>query len=285
MKLQSFVHAGAHAWGVREGQHIRLMTSHWPDVVSALDAGLDQIARATQEAAPLLDVAGLQWLTPVVAPRKIICVGLNYGRHVLEAGRELPRHPSVFIRYADSLVGSEQPVWRPRASEMLDFEAELAVVIGRGGRHIPMEQAKAHIAGYTCMAENSVRDYQKHNAQVTPGKNFDRSGALGPWIVTADEVPDPASLRVRSFLNGDLMQDGSVADLIFSIPALISYISSFTTLAPGDVIATGTPEGIGATRKPPRFLKPGDVFEIDIPGVGRLVNPVIDEPQCGQDVE
>ncbi|AZY51587.1 fumarylacetoacetate hydrolase family protein [Bordetella avium] len=284
MKLQSFVHAGAPAWGIREGEQIRLMTSYWPDVASALAAGSQALAQAARQPAPLIDAAGLQWLAPVVAPGKILCVGLNYGRHVLEAGRELPKHPSVFARYADSLVGADQPVWRPQVSEKLDFEAELAVVIGRGGRHIPASQAMEHVAGYTCMAENSVRDFQKHNAQVTPGKNFERSGALGPWLVTADEVPDPTALRVRSYLNGDLMQDGSVADLIFSIPTLIAYISSFTPLAPGDVIATGTPEGVGATRQPPRFLRAGDVFEVDIPGVGRLANPVIDEPQNKQAV-
>ncbi|MDQ8031239.1 MAG: fumarylacetoacetate hydrolase family protein [Bordetella sp.] len=278
MRLQSFMHAGAPAWGIREGEQIRLMTA-WPDVVSALAAGPEALARAAREADTLLSCTGLQWLAPVVAPRKILCVGLNYGRHVREAGRELPQHPSVFARYADSLVGEGQPVWRPLASEKLDFEAELAVVIGRGGRHIPAARALEHVAGYTCMAENSVRDFQKHNAQVTPGKNFERSGALGPWLVTADEVPDPAALRVRSYLNGKLMQDGAVSDLIFSIPTLIAYISSFTPLAPGDVIATGTPEGVGATRQPPRFLRAGDRFEVEIDGVGRLSNPVVDEPQ------
>ena len=279
MKLQSFLHGGAPAWGIRQDEHVLLMTAHWPDVSSALAAGPDRLARAAREPGAVLEAAGLQWLPPVVAPHKILCVGLNYGRHVIEAGRELPKHPSVFARYADSLVGHEQPVWRPRVSEKLDFEAELAVVIGRGGRHIPAERALEHVAGYTCMAENSVRDFQKHNAQVTPGKNFERSGALGPWLVTADELRDPAELRVRSYLNGELMQDGALSDLIFSIPTLIAYISTFTPLAAGDVIATGTPEGVGATRQPPRFLRDGDVFEVDIPGVGRLVNPVIDEPQ------
>lgn len=278
MKLQSFLHAGVPAWGIREGDHVRLMTKHWPDVSSALAAGPDSLARAAREPGAALKAAGLQWLPPVVAPRKVLCVGLNYGRHVMEAGRDVPKHPSVFARYSDSLVGHQQSVWRPRVSEKLDFEAELAVVIGRGGRHIPVERALEHVAGYTCMAENSVRDFQKHNAQVTPGKNFERSGALGPWLVTADELPDPTALRVRSYLNGELMQDGAVSDLIFSIPTLIAYISTFTPLAAGDVIATGTPEGVGATRQPPRFLREGDVFEVDIAGVGRLSNPVINEP-------
>lgn len=278
MKLQSFLHAGVPAWGIREGDHVRLMTKHWPDVSSALAAGPDSLARAAREPGAALKAAGLQWLPPVVAPQKVLCVGLNYGRHVMEAGRDVPKHPSVFARYIDSLVGHQQSVWRPRVSEKLDFEAELVVVIGRCGRHIPVERALEHVAGYTCMAENSVRDFQKHNAQVTPGKNFERSGALGPWLVTADELPDPTALRVRSYLNGELMQDGAVSDLIFSIPTLIAYISTFTPLAAGDVIATGTPEGVGATRQPPRFLREGDVFEVDIAGVGRLSNPVINEP-------
>lgn len=278
MKLQSFLHGGVPAWGVREGEQVRLMTTYWPDVSSALAAGPASLAQAAREPGTVLKAGGLQFLPPVVAPRKILCVGLNYGRHLMETGRELPTHPSIFIRYVDSLVGHHQPVWRPRASEKLDFEAELAVVIGRGGRHIPAERALEHVAGYTCMAENSVRDFQKHNAQVTPGKNFERSGALGPWLVTADELPDPTALRVRSYLNGELMQDGAVSDLIFSIPTLIEYISAFTPLAPGDVIATGTPEGVGAARQPPRFLREGDLFEVEIDGVGRLSNPVINEP-------
>lgn len=279
MKLQCFLHEGAPAWGVREGGQVRLMTGHWPDIPSALAAGPAALsAAAGARDGPVLSAEGLQWLPPLGPSPRMFCVGLNYGRHVAEAGRELPAHPSVFLRHAESVVGHEQAVWRPRVSDKFDFEAELAVVIGRGGRHIPADQAWRHVGGYTCMAENSVRDFQKHNAQVTPGKNFDRSGAVGPWLVTADDIPDPARLRVVSRLNGEVMQDGAVADLIFPIPVLIAYISSFTALRPGDVIATGTPEGVGASRKPPRFMRAGDVLEVDIAGVGCLANPVIDEP-------
>jgi 2-keto-4-pentenoate hydratase/2-oxohepta-3-ene-1,7-dioic acid hydratase in catechol pathway len=223
-------------------------------------------------------LAGLRLLPPVPAPRKILCVGLNYGRHVAEAGRELPAHPSMFARFADSFVGHEAPVWKPRLSDKFDYEGELAVVIGRAGRHIAARDALSHVAGYTCMAENSVRDFQKHNAQVTPGKNFERSGAIGPWLVTADEVGDPARLQVITRLNGTVMQQGDVSDLIFPIPELIAYISAFTPLSPGDVIATGTPEGVGSSRKPPRFLAVGDTLEVEIPGIGTLVNTVADEP-------
>ncbi|WP_454674113.1 fumarylacetoacetate hydrolase family protein [Achromobacter pestifer] len=279
MKLISFVQAGRSAWGVVRDREVVALTQVWPNVIAALEAGVDHIAQAAQSPdAPRLPLAGLQWLPPVPEPRKILCVGLNYGRHVAEAGRELPQHPSLFPRFADSFVGHGEPVWKPRLSDKLDYEGELAVVIGRAGRHIAAGDAMAHVAGYTCMAENSVRDYQKHNAQVTPGKNFERSGAIGPWLVTADEVGDPARLEVISRVNGEVMQHGHVSDLIFPIPELIAYISAFTPLSPGDVIATGTPEGVGSSRKPPRFLAAGDRLEVEIPGIGTLINMVADEP-------
>jgi len=278
VRLQSFIHDGKPAWGVRHADYVTTLTAHWPNVRRALAAGPDALARACRIGGPQLPAAGLQWLPPVVAPRKILCVGLNDARHVAETGRAAPAYPSIFTRYADSLVGDGCPLWRARVSEQFDFEAELAVVIGRDAWRIAERDALAHVAGYACMAENSVRDWQKHSAQVTPGKNFFRSGALGPWLVTADEIADPTQLRVTSRVNGEAMQDGSIADLIFSIPALIAYVSAFTPLSPGDVIATGTPAGVGASRTPPRFLRAGDVLEVEIPGVGTLVNPVIDEP-------
>jgi len=278
VRLQSFIHNGNPGWGVRHKNHVVALTTHWPDVRSALFAGPDALARAYRLGGPQLPAAELHWLAPIVAPGKILCVGLNDARHVYETGRALPAYPSIFTRHADSLVGDGCPLWRPRVSEQFDFEAELAVVIGRNAWRVAERDALAHVAGYTCMAENSVRDWQRHSAQVTPGKNFFRSGALGPWLVTADEIADPTALRVTSRVNGETMQDGSIADLIFSIPTLIAYISTFTPLAPGDVIATGTPAGVGATRTPPRFLRAGDLLEVDIPGVGTLANPVVDEP-------
>ncbi|WP_424625614.1 fumarylacetoacetate hydrolase family protein [Achromobacter marplatensis] len=283
MKLVSFDQAGRNAWGVVRGADVVVLTQVWPDVTAALEAGAEQIAQAAQAVGmPCRTLAGLRLLPPVPAPRKILCVGLNYGRHVAEAGRELPAHPSMFARFADSFVGHEAPVWKPRLSDKFDYEGELAVVIGRAGRHIAARDALSHVAGYTCMAENSVRDFQKHNAQVTPGKNFERSGAIGPWLVTADEVGDPARLQVITRLNGTVMQQGDVSDLIFPIPELIAYISAFTPLSPGDVIATGTPEGVGSSRKPPRFLAVGDTLEVEIPGIGTLVNTVADEPALEQ---
>jgi len=278
VRLQSFIHDGKPAWGVRHADYVTVLTAHWPDVCSALAVGPDALARACRLGGPQLPATDLHWLAPVVAPRKILCVGLNDARHVRETGRPLPAYPSIFTRYADSLVGHGCPLWHPRVSEQFDFEAELAVVIGRSAWRIAERDAFDYVAGYACMAENSVRDWQKHSAQVTPGKNFFHSGALGPWLVTADEIADPTRLRVTSRVNGEPMQDGCIADLIFSIPALMAYVSAFTPLSPGDVIATGTPAGVGAARTPPRFLRAGDVLEVEIPGVGTLVNPVIDEP-------
>jgi len=278
VRLQSFIHDDKPGWGVRRADDVIVLTAHWPDVRSALAAGPDALARACRLGGPTLPARDLQWLPPVTAPRKILCVGLNDARHVAETGRTAPAYPSIFTRYADSLVGDGCPLWRPRLSEQFDFEAELAVVIGRSAWRVAERDAPAYVAGYTCMAENSVRDWQKHSAQVTPGKNFFRSGALGPWLVTANEIADPTQLRVTSRVNGEPMQDGSIADLMFSIPALIAYVSAFTPLAPGDVIATGTPAGVGASRTPPCFLRAGDVLEVEIPGVGTLVNPIIDEP-------
>jgi 2-keto-4-pentenoate hydratase/2-oxohepta-3-ene-1,7-dioic acid hydratase in catechol pathway len=281
MRLASVRHPTAGAvWGAVEGDALIPLSAEWADIRAALasDPHATRSAAAAESARLALD--GCEWLPPIPSPGKILCVGLNYKKHVAEAQRELPQHPSLFPRFADSFVGHGAAVTRPWVSGKFDFEGELAVVIGRDGRHIPRERALGHVAGYTCLAENSVRDFQKHNAQVTPGKNFAGSGAMGPWLVTADEIPDPAALSLRTYLNGERVQDGRLADLIFPVPELIAYISIFTPLAPGDVIATGTPEGVGSSRKPPLFMRAGDVLEVDIPGVGRLRNPVVDEPRA-----
>jgi 2-keto-4-pentenoate hydratase/2-oxohepta-3-ene-1,7-dioic acid hydratase in catechol pathway len=281
MRLASVRHSSAGpVWGLIEQDALIPLSTVWGDIEAALAAGPRAIGEAAAAQAARLALDGCEWLPPVPRPGKILCVGLNYKNHAAEARRELPQHPSLFPRFADSFVGHGVAVTRPWISEKFDFEGELAVVIGRGGRHIARERALEHVAGYTCLAENSVRDFQKHNAQVTPGKNFAGSGAMGPWLVTADEIPDPAALSLCTYLNGERMQDGRLADLIFPIPELIAYISIFTALAPGDVIATGTPEGVGSARKPPLFMRAGDVLEVDIPGIGRLRNPVVDEPRA-----
>lgn len=215
-------------------------------------------------------------LAPPIDPRcKILCVGANYRDHAAEIGQGAKTEPQFFLRHPDTLVGHGEPLVRPRASEQFDFEGELAVVIGRGGRHIAVEEALSHVLGYTCFMDGSVRDYQRH--AITPGKNFWRSGAMGPWIVTADEVPAIGHARLRTVLNGAEMQAASVANMIHSVAELIAYCSRWTPLAPGDVIATGTPAGVGSRRHPPLWMRGGDLLEVSIDGLGRLVNAVVDE--------
>jgi 2-keto-4-pentenoate hydratase/2-oxohepta-3-ene-1,7-dioic acid hydratase in catechol pathway len=208
---------------------------------------------------------------------KYLCVGINYMPHIKEMGRERPEYPVIFVRFASSLVGHGEPMVKPRASEQYDFEGELAVIIGKRARHVPRERAYELVAGYSCFNDGSVRDYQRHGPQWTPGKNFQASGALGPWLVTAEELPDPGRARLRTLLNGEVVQDASVAELCFDIPALIEYCSTWTELLPGDVIATGTPGGVGAGRKPPLWMKAGDTVAVEISGVGTLRNPIRDE--------
>ena len=210
------------------------------------------------------------------SPKKILCVGVNYRPHIAEMGREVPEYPVVFTRFASSLVGNDEPVIRPRVSEQFDFEGELAVVIGKTARHVPREHALDYVGGYCCFLDGSVRDWQRHTMQFTAGKNFERSGAIGP-VVAASEVRDPTGLELTTRVNGEVMQQGRIADLVFDIPHLVEYCSTFTRLERGDVIATGTPGGVGAARTPPVWLRDGDVVEVEIPGVGLLRNPVRDE--------
>ena len=225
----------------------------------------------------IVSAAEIGFLPPVANPDKILCVGVNYRPHIEEMGRQVPQHPVVFVRFPGSLVGHERPIVRPLASEQFDFEGELAVVIGRRARHVSRQQALEYVAGYCCFMDGSVRDWQRHTMQFTPGKNFDQSGAIGPTLVTADEIPDPAVLQLTTRINGEVMQHGKLAELVFDIPALIEYCSTFAELLPGDIIATGTPGGVGAARTPPVWLKRGDTVEVDIPGVGLLRSPVWDE--------
>lgn len=224
----------------------------------------------------------LCYLPPVVQPGKILCVGVNYRAHIAEMGRSVPDYPVVFTRFASSLVGHRTRLIRPSASPQYDYEGELAVVIGKAARHVSRQQALDHVAGYTCFMDGSVRDWQRHTGQFTPGKNFDSSGAMGPWLVTADDVPDPSQLNLETRVNGAPMQQGELADLVFDIPALLEYCSTFTELQPGDVIATGTPGGVGAARTPPAWLEPGDVVEVEIRDIGTLANPVGDEAGAGR---
>ncbi|MBC2663518.1 fumarylacetoacetate hydrolase family protein [Novosphingobium flavum] len=217
-------------------------------------------------------------LLPVVPnPGKILCIGLNYATHVAETGRDQKEHPAVFTRWADTLVADGEAMVRPKESTRFDYEGELAVVIGKGGRRIARDQAMAHVAGYAVFNDGSIRDWQRHNIQFTPGKNFPATGGFGPAMVTPDAIADLASQRVQTRLNGELVQDQPISDLIWDIPFLIEYCSTFTELAPGDVIATGTPGGVGDKRSPPLYMKAGDRVEVSIGVIGTLANPIIDE--------
>lgn len=277
MRLASFRHAGKERWGAVEGSKLAPLDDHWPDLRSALAAGLKAIATAAERTKATLELAEVELLPPIPAPEKILAIGANYQSHRAETGRAPSDYPAVFVRFPGAQVGSGQPIVRPFLSEKFDFEAELAVIMGGTGRHIERTRALEYVAGYACFADNSVRDFQRHTNQATPGKNFDQSGAFGPWMTTADEIGDPANLEVIGRLNGIEMQRSSVRMLIFPVPDLIAYISSFTTLKPGDVIATGTPSGVGMKRNPPLFMRAGDTFEVEIPGIGILTNPVVDE--------
>jgi acylpyruvate hydrolase len=229
--------------------------------------------------ARIIDPEAIQWLPPLTAPSKIICIGLNYSAHAAEAGFQLPTYPSVFVRFNSTLIGHRAPLLRPRESVQFDYEVELVAVIGRAGRRISKEAALSHVIGYSVFNDASIRDYQMKTPQWTVGKNFDGTGAFGPYLVTHDEVPSGGDgLQVRTRLNGRVLQDSSTSDLIFNVATLISLLSEACTLQPGDLLVTGTPAGVGFTRKPPLFMKAGDVCEVEVEGVGTLVNPVADDP-------
>jgi acylpyruvate hydrolase len=224
---------------------------------------------------PVIDLNAVRLLPPVPVPPKILCVGLNYDDHLEESGLKKPPYPEIFARFASSLISHKEPIRRPRESTALDYEAELAVVIGKPGRRISQEQALDHVAGYSLFNDATVRDFQLRTPQWTIGKNFDGTGSFGPWLVTPDAVPPGASgLRIQGRLNGRVMQDARTDQLIFSVPVLIAMISVAMSLERGDVIITGTPGGVGAARKPPVYMQPGDVFEVEIEGLGVLTNPV-----------
>lgn len=240
----------------------------WMKIVEAVDP--------SDESYGLSEVAFL----PVVPnPDKILCIGINYASHVRETGREMPDRPMVFTRFANSQVGHKGAMIRPRLSDRFDFEGELAVVIGRPGRYIAPDAALSHVAGYSCYNDGSIRDWQRHTTQFTPGKNFPATGAFGPWMATPDEVGDIGRLSLTTTLNGAVMQQATLDDLIFDVPSLISYCSHFTVLEPGDVIITGTTGGVGAFREPPIWLKPGDQISVTIDAIGELRNHVADEAE------
>jgi 5-carboxymethyl-2-hydroxymuconate isomerase len=286
MRLVSFCVNRRERFGVAVGDGI-------VDLTDRLGLGLDSVrdllepralARAREVVAaskPDFAQADVQFRIPVPNPDKIICVGVNYGNRNAEYkdGSDAPRWPSIFPRFPRSFTGHRDSLQRPPESAQLDYEGEIALVIGKAGRRIAEADAESHIAGLTCLNEGTIRDWTKHGKfNVTQGKNWDASGAIGPWLVTADEFPDGyGNLRVQTRVNGEKRQDDTTANLLFPFRYLLHYISTWTTLVPGDIIATGTPVGAGVRFDPPRFLSAGDVVEVEVSGVGTLANTVVDE--------
>lgn len=285
MKLLSFRHDGRERFGAVSGEGVVDLTGRLgqPTLRRALEGSDLSLARELVAAArPDHSLAEIEFRIPVPDPDKIICVGVNYGNRNAEYkdGTEQPKWPSIFPRFARSFVGHGQALVRPPESRQLDYEGEIAIVIGKAGRRIPEAQAESHIAGLTCLNEGTIRDWTRHGKfNVTQGKNWDASGAIGPWLVTADEFAGYDALRVQTRVNGERRQDDTTANLLFPFRYLLHYISTWTTLVPGDIIATGTPVGAGIRFDPPRFLAPGDRVEVEVSGVGVLANPVTDEGQ------
>lgn len=265
---------GTPSYGRLEGETVvDLASAATPDLRAAL--AQNALASLKDGASyPLKDVV----LLPVIPnPDKVLCVGLNYASHVKETGREQKEHPAIFHRWNDSLIADGQPMVRPPESIRFDYEGELAVIIGKPGRRIAKENAWDHVAGYAAFNDGSVRDWQRHNIQFLPGKTWPGTGAFGPALVTPDEIEDLGAIRVQTRLNGELVQDQPVSDMIWDIPTVIAYCSTFTQLNPGDVIATGTPGGVGDKRNPPLYMKAGDIVDISCGVIGTITNRVIDE--------
>jgi len=278
MKLLSFTASGRDLFGAVSGDGVVTLNDKvgQPDLAAALGAGsLEALRQAAQGAKADHKLADIKFRPVIPQPNKILCAGVNYRAHAAEVSRELPKQPSMFIRFTDTLVGHGGDMIRPKLSDNFDYEGELALVIGKAGRHIPPERALDHVAGYTIFVDGSVRDYQKFS--VTSGKNWPGTGPLGPWLVTTDEIPDPDKLVLTTRLNGQQVQHSGTDKLIYSIPQIISFCSDFTALSAGDIIATGTPEGVGHGRKPPLWMKPGDMLEVEITGIGILRAQIVDE--------
>lgn len=285
MRFLTFRSAAGAGLGVRraDGDICGLAPSDrgFPGRLETLLAGGEPMLRAAFERlseAPRLDPAALELLPPILTPEKIVCIGLNYADHTKESGFEQPDYPTVFSRYRSSLVGHGSPIVVPRVSRELDYEGELVAVIGRRGRNIDRKSALEHIAGYSIFNDATLRDYQFKTTQWTMGKNFDSTGAFGPELVTADELPPGcAGLRLQTRLNGELVQDASIDDLIFDIATLVHLLSEVMTLEPGDLIVSGTPSGAGFARKPPLWLQAGDACSVAIEEIGELENPIAEE--------
>lgn len=281
MKLASYEASGRKTWGVILGEEAfdtgSVLQDRYADLKSLIAAGAYAEAESAMQSAPRQKLDSLRWLPGIPNPDKILCVGLNYETHRVETGRAVVAHPTIFARFANSQTAHMSNILLPRVSTNLDFEGELAIVIGKPGRYIQRENAFDHIAGFSCYNDGSVRDWQSHSHQFTPGKNFPQTGAFGPWIVTPDELGELGDLHIQTRLNGEVVQDAQLGQMIFDIPTILEYCSAFTRLESGDVIATGTPGGVGAKRTPPLWMKAGDAVEVEIERLGVLRNVIADE--------
>ena len=285
MKLISYQHKGQDSYGAVVGDNNDRIVdlreafgARAPDLKAFIAANLLADAAGVVAAAKnTLALADVQQLPVIPNPGKIFCIGLNYGEHIRETGKEVTEKPVIFLRVADSQLAHGEDIVRPTVSQRLDYEGEIAIVIGKGGRHISEEDSWSHIAGYSCYNDGSVRDWQLHTSQWAPGKNFWRTGGFGPWMVTADEIAPDQKMTLVTRLNGEEMQRATTDMMVHSLPRQIAYISAFIPLEAGDVIVTGTPGGVGNKRTPQVFMKPGDVVEIDVDAVGILRNGIRDE--------
>ena len=279
MKLASYRLDGEDTFGAVVGDGVVTLggrRARHPTLRAALAAGaLGDLKAAAAGKAPDHKLADITFLPVIPDPEKILCVGINYRDHAAETGRDTMSNPQMFLRLVNTLVAHNGNMIRPKVSTNFDFEGELTAIIGKGGRHIKESDALSHVAGYTCFVDGSVRDWQKH--AVTSGKNFIGTGPLGPWLVTSDEIPDPGKLTLMTRLNGQEVQRSGTDMLIYSVARIISYVSAFTPLTAGDIIATGTPAGVGHRRTPPLWMKAGDTLEVEITGIGTLVSRVVDE--------
>lgn len=279
MRFVSFIHGNRQGWGMLEQDRVYDLGTMAPSLRIAIESnrlpGREQVLAEKNTA---LDLKDVRLLCPIPDPARIICVGQNYAAHRDEMQGAVTSYPLLFTRFPSSLVAHEESIRKPRESTQFDYEGELALIIGKAGRRIPETHALDYIAGYSCFMDGSVRDYQNHTSQYTAGKNFELSGAFGPWMQEAADIPDPnAGLRLQTLLNGKIVQDTTTDLMIFTIPRIISYVSCFTCLQAGDVIATGTPGGVGYKRQPQLFMEPGDRIEVKIEKLGKLVNQVIED--------
>jgi 2-keto-4-pentenoate hydratase/2-oxohepta-3-ene-1,7-dioic acid hydratase in catechol pathway len=280
MKLTSFRGRDGDSFGIVVESGVVDLHRRYPKVADLktliAEIPIAELSRFTGDNADY-DLSQLELRPPIPNPDKIICIGINYHAHLAEVGLARPDYPMIFMRLANTQVGHGCPLVRPRESRQFDYEGELAVIIGSHARRIPEHRALDVVAGYSCYNEGTIRDWQAHTRQVSPGKNFPATAGCGPWLVTKDEVPELRSLTLSTRINGQEVQRTGLDDMIFSVPELVAYCSRFTELAPGDIISTGTTGGVGAYRKPPLWMKPGDTAEVEISHIGRLTNPVVAE--------